>query len=1036
MKTEKIKKVGGSVLFTVVAVMTLLVVFMAGTMILVSSANHRSHINYSTAQTTVTSRTVAESTLKALTLSPKNVAYEDYFFSVNESNPRIEIPVSLAASDANAALGTLGDIENVVVTYEGKMNFYSNGSTDGLLEGESAEKGWKERDVIKVTSNVNLGRSKSSTSIYLVVDPPNGDPGGGGGGAGFVTTGGADFACQTGLYGGAYINLPKRSETEDDDYDVPSTYRSSYTMTLVNAGSVAEADAVFNGNLALGNSNGFIFPTKGKGVTIWGDMLFNSNDHFRAFVNTDNINGTLDFNEIPFIYVDGKLTSSTENAKPQIELTDIAGNAISNVPLNLFCGSVDIQKANAFTIKSDIYCMDAGETSVFESNEGTKLQAWSASVINRTLSNDAQAYFAGNLFSKGNVKIKGGNGGMTVDGDVRIAGDLDLNELTNGQKLVVGGDLVVGGSLIGVTKDKLAVTGSIYTNGTIEGIEPSLKANIEIQHEIDPKYVRIDAAEGTWEERELKAGDFYDYEYDADGNATIVGGYGIEDIGYGNFKITNAVGEEYEVYNNTGKFYYAPLIDSKNIANPYKQYVTGGNVKDPYLVECDKNGDPTGVPTDEPCWYYDSTDLITDPPVHYTEDDVTEIKYYNTETGAYVDESAAYGGDKKELASYKYSNIYPAYAEKKVLIGKSTISDIPVTETKVVMTMQEVLDNVVDPYKNKGYPVQFQSQMTTEGALKEYSNIKQFYNDVVTGYSTKMLCKTDLSDLSLETEINETSGKLETKPLVAEYTEGPEFDPNTSPNDVNFNNDAAANNAFKDKLRHTSYVINRSCILKNFSIADNDCIDPCKNLVINPEKGDIIIVIDGTFSMPSGWNIIVDDVTTNNKVYFYLKENAKMDLGGGLLSTVKYTSLINSNMDFQAYTDASLVKKGADGKPNPPTLKELGYNTPNVYIYGDTGSSVTYSNFRYIAANIVSPDIAVTASATSGAGSGKVYYNGTNPALVDSANEYIFGCCNSKNTTFPNAVKVLFTPDTGETEETFDTEDRSHWLKVLYYDEY
>lgn len=1046
MKTEKIKKVGGSVLFTVVAVMTLLVVFMAGTMILVSSANHRSHINYSTAQTTVTSRTVAESTLKALTLSPKNVEYENYFFSVNESNPRIEIPVSLAASDANAALGTLGDIENVVVTYEGKMNFYSNGSTDGLLEGESAEKGWKERDVIKVTSSVNLGRSKSSTSIYLVVDPPNGDPGGGGGGAGFVTTGGADFACQTSLYGGSYINLPKRSETEDDDYDVPSTYRSSYTMRMVNTGTSVEADAVFNGNLALGNANGFIFPAKGKGVTVWGDLMTceNSGSHFKCYVNSANFRDAdgkvkaLKFNEIPFVYVDGRLCGDTKGGYNFALYDNVDGStAITDIPLNVFCGSIDTTgDMNAFNFRADVFCMDPDATTYIKSSVDTVLHSWSASVINKTLSNDANDYVAGNYFSKGNLKIAGDQRDFIVDGDVRIEGNLDLSELTNNKKLVVGGDLVVGGSLIGVTKDKLAVTGSIYTDGTIEGIEPSLKANIEIQHEIDPKYVRIDAAEGTWEERELKAGDFYDYEYDADGNATIVGGYGIEDIGYGNFKITNAVGEEYEVYNNTGKFYYAPLIDSKNIANPYKQYVTGGNVKDPYLVECDKNGDPTGVPTDEPCWYYDSTDLITDPPVHYTEDDVTEIKYYNTETGAYVDESAAYGGDKKELASYKYSNIYPAYAEKKVLIGKSTISDVPVTETKVVMTMQEVLDNVVDPYKNKGYPVQFQSQMTTEGALKEYSNIKQFYNDVVTGYSTKMLCKTDLSSLSLETEINETSGKLETKPLVAEYTEGPEFDPNTSPNDVNFNNDAEANNAFKNKLRNTSYVINRSCILKNFSIADNDCIDPCKNLVINPEKGDIIIVIDGTFSMPSGWNIIVDDVTTNNKVYFYLKENAKMDLGGGLLSTVKYTSLINSNMDFQAYTDASLVKKGADGKPNPHTLKELGYNTPNVYIYGDTGSSVTYSNFRYIAANIVSPDIAVTASATSGAGSGKVYYNGTNSALVDGANEYIFGCCNSKNTTFPNAVKVLFTPDTGETEETFDTEDRSHWLKVLYYDEY
>lgn len=1009
MKTEKIKKVGGSVLFTVVAVMTLLVVFMAGTMILVSSANHRSHINYSTAQTTVTSRTVAESTLKALTLSPKNEAYEDYFFSVNESNPRIEIPVSLAASDANAALGTLGDIDNVVVTYEGKMNFYSNGSTDGLLEGESAEKGWKERDVIKVTSSVNLGRSKSSTSIYLVVDPPNGDPGGGGGGAGFVTTGGADFDCQTGLYGGAYINLPELSATDDDDYTNPSTYRSTYTMTLVNSGSVAEANAVFNGNLALGNSNGFIFPTKGKGVTIWGDMLFNSNDHFRAFVNTDNINGTLDFNEIPYIYVDGKLTSSTNNAKPQIELTDAAGNAISNVPLNLFCGSVDIQNANAFTIKSDIYCMDAGETSVFESTEGTKLQEWSASVINKTMSNDAQTYFAGNLFSKGNVKIKGGNGGMTVDGDVRIAGDLDLSELTNGKKLEVGGDLVVGGSLIGVTKDKISVAGNIYTSGTIEGLTKSMKEGVTVEYEVDTEnYVEVK----NYGPLDWITVNFLD-------ESTYPAGFSIEPqvanpaTDAGNWVVKNPAGETTYIYFAPGQawsqdfFYVAPDFETNNVKDGKFDASAG------YYVEVEKDG-VTWVkdsPKTEKAWYYSVTDT-SDEPAHVSAEEACIPHYYVG--GVEISEAEAFGGDVKDLSTYKYSNIYPAYAEKSVILGITGVGDTPKDETKVVMTMKEVLENVVNPYDSKGYPSKFKEQMTTEGSLKEYGNIRDFYADEVTGYDSRQLCKTDLNNLNTYDIAK------------VEYV--------TGPSGIN----SSSQKGDLDALAPNAYVINRSCVLKDFSVSDNDLGNNMpKNIVINPADGDMIIVIDGTFSLPSGWNIIVDDVTSKNNVYFYLKEGAKLNFGGGLLTTVRYSGLVKSGVPFQVMTDKTLVKKGADGKADPPTLKDLGFNTPNVFVYGDVNSELYFSNYRYIAANIVSPDITLTAAATSGDVNNEIYYNGTKVSVVDpAAKEYIFGCCNSKNTSFPNVVKVLFTPDTSDEDDVYEPEDRSHWLKVLYYDEY
>ena len=66
MKMKKNRKLKGSVLLTVVFVMAILIVFLFGTMSLAIAASNRSHVNYSSAQTSVTARTVAESAIMAL----------------------------------------------------------------------------------------------------------------------------------------------------------------------------------------------------------------------------------------------------------------------------------------------------------------------------------------------------------------------------------------------------------------------------------------------------------------------------------------------------------------------------------------------------------------------------------------------------------------------------------------------------------------------------------------------------------------------------------------------------------------------------------------------------------------------------------------------------------------------------------------------------------------------------------------------------------------------------------------------------------
>ena len=1056
MKTEKIRKAKGSVLFTVVAVMTLLVVFMAGTMILVSSANHRSHINYSTAQTTITSRTVAESVLKALDKGNKD--YEDYFFSVSKDKT-VNIPVSISGTDA-ADLGTMGHIDDVIVSYEGTMQFYGTDED----EKSGAEKGWKERDVIKVLANVNLGRANSSSAIYLVVDPPNGDPGKSGNGAGFVTTGGAKFSTQTSLYGGAYINIPSKESIaaanggtgynySDPDHKYWSGNQAGetdqgdhYVMHIQNSGGLLEADSVINGSLSMENFNGFVFPGKGKGVTIWGDMIFSSNapDHFYTYVNADTVSGNINFNDIPFIYVDGALTGT----KIKIEAMDTNKNVRSDVPLNVFCEKIDMSAGGMFDIRGDVYCTGYGEmdpvtkdstgiTSEIKLGDSSTLYSWSSSVVNKALSTDAHQYLAGDLISNGNVKISSDEAGknLEIEGDLRVNGNLDLSgmKFNDAQKnqLIIHGDLVVGGRIIGnedelpkiiqmksrIGADGFLEFGNIYCDEPVKGFDGVVEddAHYTLEAEVDPRYTKVDNAVGKW------------VKWDQNDKVVESDVAKFERAGIGSTDITRTdkkTGATEKFTAPYATFFLATSMPGLYTAEGGTEFMVDGHKeqlqnawnKITYYVECDKDGNVVGTtPIDEKCWYYD----LLNPDVHLTENDVATW-HLKDESGNEVNIGRGVSNKLFPESMFKYSEIYPTYATKNVLLGITQLKNpnaegnLKKEDTQVVMTMKEILESVVNPYDNLGHPESMNKYFTVSGGVETLDE-------------TKFTVPGEDGSIS---ESNIFSGIADIYSLNANKSRN-----NCSTVVKNLSSLPAASLDYSSA--DGAPVIYDSCLLKNFSIGENDFKDGNnKCIVIKPEK-DIDIIIDGECTIPAGVNIFVDDVSGGKKVNFYITPGTTVNMAGNIVSTVKYQSLVNSGSSFQIATEEALLKTDDEGNANPKTLSDYGISAPDVYFYGGTGSKLNTSNFKYWAANIVSPELEVHIGASSDAVNNTILYNGTDVSIADAACKgFIFGCCNAESTDFPNQIKVLYTPNDGNKKKEYETTDRSHWLKVLYYDEF
>lgn len=454
MKTDKKRSFKGAVLFTVVSVMSLLIVFLTSTLVLATAANNRAHKSYSSSQASYTARATIDSILKA---AGSDDSFKTAMANLSSSGDKFGVDVTMENSIAG-----IGRVDNALVEYVGKKQFY-----------DKDEQEWTERDLLSITADVTSGGETKTVKAYVLKNPPQAGSSSAGGG-GFVTVGTASTPVGTASYGGTYLgigmhrgqryyigdyNLPTGQVISLDDKlylnlkdtDQPGYLDASgnYLPNLPeNADiltkfsfpnpTIIEAPAVVNGSLDVTTKTELYFPTKGSGMSVWGNMIFGNND-FRVYSETINNNTAAQYNQeiakfsdIPYIYVDSLMKFNTS-----FPLGD------TNLPLNIFCGSIDGGESGDMQFYADIYCQDRGKTSVLGSSGATPaLHAWSNSVLNGT-ETYLNTVTSGNFYTKGNLVINGGNGrGADIAGDLVVEGDLTVNGRLN-----VGGSVVVGGTL-------------------------------------------------------------------------------------------------------------------------------------------------------------------------------------------------------------------------------------------------------------------------------------------------------------------------------------------------------------------------------------------------------------------------------------------------------------------------------------------------------------------------------------------------------------------------------------------------------------
>ena len=468
MKTEKRKSLQGSVLFTVVCVMALLIIFLTGTLALASASSNRAHKSYSSSQANYTARATIESFIKAMERKPgipaaiQNIDEDPLYASVVINDKTLG-----QVGCYQGGTWTPDVIEIAPVASEKEQYIFDDPKGDGDWK-------WVKVTTVKITAVCRVGKEEETVTAFVRKSPAGSSKTTPGGLNGLQEVGGNAFPNGARITGGLGVGI---SKDNTGIYTVHNNTQVETDITYVN-GSLTAGTGSSQFNVMTPSAKYSSKKPISQTIIMGNLWLRNSN-----FMNVNyNIGSDYTQKEIPYLYIDGTMGSSNNGGVDVIK-----GDGIS--PFNIFIGTLDSRSDLNGSIphnyhfgSADLYLMDEydpdveeyitlkypGETDrEFSAEEMTdetdprgedlkqydkkvrkgknyigtsqgrnELYAWTQSYLNKS---DTQfRSTGGNIYCNGDLVIEN----MEIGGDLRVMGDCTI-----GPNVSVGGSIVVYGEL-------------------------------------------------------------------------------------------------------------------------------------------------------------------------------------------------------------------------------------------------------------------------------------------------------------------------------------------------------------------------------------------------------------------------------------------------------------------------------------------------------------------------------------------------------------------------------------------------------------
>ena len=470
-KTRKRKTVRGSVLFTTVSVLALLIIFLTGALALASSANNRAHRSYSSSQASYNARAAIDAFTQAMIQDP-DVAAAVHDMSGAGLQPVLAIgeageSTELWESGTSNGWGTIGYYDESGDFQEGKIDVRPTGNSNEYGWNE-AKNEWQKLTEFKITATARYGREEETLVAYvktLIDEEPNETVI-----KGLQSLGEVNEQSSGIIYGGLGVGL----NASHDPLNYTYAYGGSRFATRTELTFV-------NGSVSLGNGNNEIgyYSNNSKTVILGNfEVVGGSKLIFVDYSETPTSQ-----KEVPYFFVNGLL--HVDNAQyfvRSLSATD------SSKPFNIFTGT--FYNASPVVMGSaDLYMMDEVSSRTYTIN-GTTRQAGKNQLGTSSTTNlykwaydiSGQGNYeysaGGNVYCKGDLDICGD---VNIKGDLRVEGNCTMSGNTNiGGKVIVGGNLTVTGNLNGVADSNVYVGGNCSWSGHENNINKgSLRATVQ-----------------------------------------------------------------------------------------------------------------------------------------------------------------------------------------------------------------------------------------------------------------------------------------------------------------------------------------------------------------------------------------------------------------------------------------------------------------------------------------------------------------------------------------------------------------------------
>lgn len=435
-KVRRHKRTKGVVLFTVVAIMFMLLIMIMATLAVVSSANRRTYTKFKENQAYFTARSGIETFMDAVSNMTDGGTNDDLY---NDFKKFCE-EGSIVKPEA---VPTIDDLKNNSNVMKAEITFPQPDQDSGDLKylfGTCDIYAHKTSDYTgRIIANVKLADCESTVYLYIQWDPPKPEL--------FknAMTSFSNVSNSTmAVLGGVSANIDPANTAKSD-----ASKAEASTIRFRNNGFVSRNSA-FGSGLTIRTQTKFVFQDvvgkKGEsgaysetapdymGLTVLGDLSITNTPTFYADCSHDN-------SKRPYIFTNGRLDISTD---PQLG-TNYSNGSVSDDndhKMNIYCNTINLGNSG-FTLNGDIYIYNESEDSnyAYMTSDG---QSGSNKITGTIYGN---VYCDGDLFIDNSAKIYG---------DVYCSGTLSYQNL---------GESGISGKLYAGTFSPIG-TNSPFQNGS------------------------------------------------------------------------------------------------------------------------------------------------------------------------------------------------------------------------------------------------------------------------------------------------------------------------------------------------------------------------------------------------------------------------------------------------------------------------------------------------------------------------------------------------------------------------------------------